>query len=143
MSDVSRMKPHPLAMTRAASLALALLFAACTMVKEIHDEQQLDNWAKDNEPLAESGKIAWSDYYSQYLQKASATSMNNQGLIVERLGILATASKLYERGRLNREDFDAVRGIIRRYQTIDDAAANAAARAALVKGLERARDVGG
>lgn len=106
------------------------------MFAEIHDEQRLDNWAKDNELLAESGRIGWSDYYSQYLQKASATPMTDRGLVVERLGILLTASRLLEQGRLDRNDFDAVRGIIRTYQTIDDAAANMIARQALARALQ-------
>ena len=106
------------------------------MFGEIHDEQQLDDWAKDNELLAESGRIGWSDYYSQYLQKASATPMTNQGLVVERLGILLTASRLFEQGRLDRNGFDTVRAIIRTYQTIDDPAANMIAREVLVRALQ-------
>lgn len=112
------------------------------MFGEIHDEQQLDDWARDNELLAESGRIGWSDYYSQYLQKASATPMTDQGLVVERLGILLTASRLFEQGRLDREGFDTVRAIIRTYQTIDDPAANMIARGALVRALQRRQAAG-
>lgn len=137
MLDPARVKLRLFAALRAAVVAVAIGVGGCAMFKEIHDEQQLDNWAKDNEVLAEAGRIAWSEYYSQYLQKAAATPMNNQGLVLERLGILVTASQLFEQGRLARDDFDAVRRIIRTYRTIDDAAANTMARAALVRALER------
>ena len=122
---------------RVAAVVLAGVLFGCTMFAEIHDEQQLDNWARDNELLAESGRIGWSDYYSQYLQKASATPMTNQGLVVERLGIMLTASRLFEEGRLDRNGFDAVRAIIRTYQTIDDPAANMIAREVLARALQR------
>jgi hypothetical protein len=107
------------------------------MFKEIHDEQEIDNWAKDGESLAEAGRINWSDYYSQYLQKIAATPVTNRALVVERLGIMITASQFYEQGRLDRDGFDSVRRIIRTYQTIDDAAANLLAREALVRVLGR------
>jgi hypothetical protein len=119
-----------------AAVALASILSGCTMFSEIHDEQKLDDWAKDNELLAESGRIGWSDYYSQYLQKASATPMAEQGPVIERLGILLTASRLFEQGRLDRNGFDTVRAIIRTYQTIDDPAANTIAREALKRALQ-------
>jgi hypothetical protein len=119
-----------------AAVALASILSGCTMFAEIHDEQKLDDWAKDNELLAESGRIGWSDYYSQYLQKASATPMAEQGSVVERLGILLTASRLFEQGRLDRDGFDTVRAIIRTYRTIDDPAANTSAREALKRALQ-------
>jgi hypothetical protein len=119
-----------------AAVALASILSGCTMFAEIHDEQKLDDWAKDNELLAESGRIGWSDYYSQYLQKASATPMAEQGPVIERLGILLTASRLFEQGRLDRNGFDTVRAIIRTYQTIDDPAANTIAREALKRALQ-------
>jgi hypothetical protein len=121
---------------RVAAVVLASILFGCTMFGEVHDEQQLDDWAKDNELLAESGRIGWSDYYSQYLQKASATPMTDQGLVLERLGILLTASRLFEQGRLDRSGFDTVRAIVRAYQTIDDPAANMIAREVLVRALQ-------
>jgi hypothetical protein len=123
------------AVMQVAAVALASILSGCTMFAEIHDEQKLDDWAKDNELLAESGRIGWSDYYSQYLQKASATPMAEQGPVIERLGILLTASRLFEQGRLDRNGFDTVRAIIRTYQTIDDPAANTIAREALKRAL--------
>ena len=126
------------AVMQVTAVALASILSGCTMFAEIHDEQKLDDWAKDNELLAESGRIGWSDYYSQYLQKASATPMAEQGPVIERLGILLTASRLFEQGRLDRNGFDTVRAIIRTYQTIDDPAANTRAREAL-KGALRDR----
>jgi len=56
--------------------------------------------------------------------------------VVERLGIMITASLFYERGRLDKSGFDSVQRIVRTYQTLDDPAANLLARNALVKALE-------
>jgi hypothetical protein len=56
--------------------------------------------------------------------------------VVERLGIMVTASVFYERGRIDKASFDSVRGIVKKYQTLDDPAANLLARNALVKALE-------
>jgi hypothetical protein len=49
---------------------------------------------------------------------------------------MVTASLFYERGRIDKAGFDSVQGIVRKYQTIDDAAANLLARDALVKAVE-------
>ena len=81
--------------------------------------------------------MKWSDYYSQYLQKITATPVTGQGLVVEHLGIMITASQFYDQGRLDMDGFDSVRRIIRTTQTIDDAAANLLAPQALVRALER------
>ena len=117
--------------------AAALLFAlcGCAIFTETYGIQEVDNWAAANEPLAESGKMKWSEFYSRYLEKVSATPVINNSPVVERLGIMVTASLFYERGRIDRTAFDSVQGIVRKYQTLDDPAANLLARNALVKAL--------
>jgi len=127
----------PRLIVRSTVIVLAILLSACTMFREIHDEQEIDNWAKDGELLAQSGRMKWSVYYEQYLEKITATPVTSQGLVVERLGIMITASQFYEQGRLDRAGFDSVRRIVKTYQTIDDPAANLLAREALVRALER------
>jgi hypothetical protein len=121
---------------RTLALALALPLAGCAIFTETYDIQEVDNWAAKNEPLAEAGKMKWSEFYSQYLEKVSSTPVISQSPVVERLGIMVTASIFYERGRIDKTGFDSVQGIVRKYQTIDDPAANFLARAALVKALE-------
>jgi hypothetical protein len=123
-------------MLRPLVLAFALLLWGCAIFTETHGIQEVDNWAARNEPLAESGKIKWSEFYSQYLEKVSATPVINNSPMVERLGIMVTASLFYERGRIDKDAFDSVQGIVRKYQTIDDPAANLLARNALVKAVE-------
>jgi hypothetical protein len=49
---------------------------------------------------------------------------------------MVTASLFYERGRIDKTGFDSVQSIVRKYQTIDDPAANLLARHALVKAIE-------
>ena len=121
---------------RVAVAASLLLLCGCAIFTETHGFQDVDNWAARNEPLAESGKMKWSEFYSQYLEKVSATPVINHSPVVERLGIMVTASLFYERGRIDKTAFDSVQGIVRKYQTIDDPAANLLARNALVKALE-------
>jgi hypothetical protein len=121
---------------RAAAAALLLSSCACANFTETYGIQDVDNWAAQNEPLAESGKMKWSEFYSQYLEKVSNTPVINNSPVVERLGIMVTASVFYERGRIDKASFDSVRGIVKKYQTLDDPAANLLARNALVKALE-------
>jgi len=116
--------------------ALAASLCGCAIFTETHGIQEVDNWAAANEPLAASGKMKWSEFYSQYLEKVSNTPVINNSPVVERLGIMVTASVFYERGRIDKASFDSVRGIVRKYQTLDDPAANLLARNALVKALE-------
>ena len=116
--------------------ALALSLCGCAIFTETYGIQEVDNWAARNEPLAESGKMKWSEFYSQYLERVSATPVISQSPVVERLGIMVTASLFYERGRIDKAGFDSVQGIVRKYQTLDDYAANQLARNALVKAIE-------
>jgi hypothetical protein len=121
---------------RLCAAALLLALCGCAIFTETYGIQEVDNWAAKNEPLAEAGKMKWSEFYSQYLEKVSATPVINNSPVVERLGIMVTASLFYERGRIDKVAFDSVQDIVRKYQTIDDPAANLLARNALVKALE-------
>lgn len=121
--------------TWSAVATLAVSLCGCAIFTETYGIQDVDNWAARNEPLAESGKMKWSEFYSQYLEKVSATPVISNSPVVERLGIMITASLFYERGRIDRAGFDSVQGIVRKYQTIDDPAANLLARNALVRAL--------
>src|SRR5262249_47588683 len=111
----------------------------CAIFTETHGIQEVDNWAAANEPLAESGKMKWSEFYSQYLERVSATPVIKNSPMAERLGIMVTASLFYERGRIDKPAFDSVQDIVRKYQVKDDAAANLLARNALVKAVEAGR----
>lgn len=126
------------AMARSTATAMvALWLHGCGIFTETYGIQAVDNWVRSNEPLAESGKLKWSEFYAQYLERVSATPVISQGPVVERLGIMVTASLFYEQGRLDKAGFDSVQRIMRTYQTIDDPAANMLARTALVRALEQ------
>jgi len=77
--------------------------------------------------------MKWSDFYKQYLERVAAAPVISQSPVVERLGIMITASLFYEEGRLDKAGFDSVQRIVRTYQTIEDPAANMLARNALVR----------
>lgn len=119
------------------AVILALALPACGLFQETYDIQEVDNWVRSNEPLAESGQMRWSVYYARYYEKVAAAPVISQGPVIEGAGIMLTAALFFEQGRLDRAGFDSVRGIMRKYQTIDDAAANLLAREALVRALER------
>jgi hypothetical protein len=125
---------------RALVVVLALSLCGCAIFTETYGIQEVDNWAALNEPLAEAGKMKWSEFYSQYLEKVSATPVISNSPVVERLGIMVTASLFYERGRIDKTGFDSVQSIVRKYQTLDDPAANLLARNALVRALESKPD---
>jgi hypothetical protein len=125
-----------------AVATLAISLCGCAIFTETYGIQDVDNWAARNEPLAESGKMKWSEFYSQYLEKVAAAPVISNSPVVERLGIMITASLFYERGRINKAEFDSVQSIVRKYQTIDDPAANLLARNALVKALEEGDKAG-
>jgi hypothetical protein len=120
-----------------AAAILALALSGCAIFGETYGIQEVDNWVRSNEPLAESGRMKWSDFYARYLEKVAAAPVISQGPVVERLGIMITAALFYEQGRLDKAGFDSVRRIMRTYETIDDAAANLLARDALVRALEQ------
>ena len=129
------MDRFPSMLTRAATAMTVLSLCGCAIFSETYGIQEVDNWVRSNEPLAESGKIKWSDFYAQYLEKVSATPVISQSPVVEQLGIMITAALFYERGRIDRAGFDSVQSIVRKYQTLDDPAANLLARSALVRAL--------
>ena len=120
-----------------AAAILALSLSGCAIFEETYGIQEVDNWVRSNEPLAESGRMKWSEFYARYLEKVAAAPVISQGPVVERLGIMITAALFYEQGRLDKAGFDSVRRIMRTYETIDDAAANLLARDALVRALEQ------
>ena len=123
--------------TGIAALILALALAACAIFRETIGIQEVDNWVRGNEPLAESGQMKWSVYYARYFEQVTAAPVISQGPVMEGAGIMLTAALFYEQGRLDRAGFDSVRGIMRKYQTVDDTAANLLAREALVRALEQ------
>src|SRR5689334_16666327 len=99
---------------RALAVVLALSLCGCAIFTETYGIQKVDNWAALNEPLAEAGKMKWSEFYSQYLEKVSATPVISNSPVVERLGIMVTASLFYEWGRIDKTGFDSVQSIVRK-----------------------------
>ena len=123
--------------TPIAAAILTLALSGCAMFEETHGIQEVDNWVRSNEPVAESGRMKWSEYYARYFEKVAAAPVISQGPVIEGAGIMVTAALFYEQGRLDRAGFDSVRNIMRKYQTVDNAAANLLAREALVQALEQ------
>lgn len=120
-----------------AAVILALALSGCAIFEETYGIQEVDNWVRSNEPLAESGRMKWSEFYARYFEKVAAAPVISQGPVIEGAGIMVTAALFYEQGRLDRAGFDSVRSVMRKYQTVDNAAANLLAREALVRALEQ------
>src|SRR5258708_11411191 len=101
---------------RSAIAIFALSLAGCAIFTETYGIQEVDNWARRNEPLAESGKMKWSDFYAQYLEKVSATPVISHSPVVQRLGIIITPSLFYHQGPLHKPGFDSSHPLARTYQ---------------------------
>src|SRR5258708_26342433 len=121
--------------TRTAAAVLALSLCGCAIFSETHGMQEVDDWVRSYEPLAESGKMKWSDFYAQYLEKVSAAPVISQSPVVERLGIMITAPRFCGRCPIGRGWVDSMQNRVRECQALDDPAANLLARGALVRAL--------
>jgi len=80
-----------------AVLALLILTGCAT--------QKLNRWVAENRLLAESGKIKWSEYYSNLYQKTLYTPMENKGETLDVINNMILVSQNYEAGTMNKEQF--------------------------------------
>lgn len=84
----------------------AFLVAACVVTFTGCASHQLNSWNAENKPLAEQGKIKWSEYYTQLYKQAESSSVRNKIEILERANLMIYASHEYESGRMPKEQFD-------------------------------------
>lgn len=84
-------------------------------------------YADVNKPLAQQGKIKWSDYYKGLYDTAAQSGESGQFLM--RASNMILAAQSYEDGRINKDQFEALQREARASQTIEDDAADQRRRA--------------
>lgn len=84
----------------------AFLIAAVSFLLLGCASQQIAKWASDTRPLAESGKLKWSEYYSQLYQQVLAAPIPNKGSTLENVNNMILISQGFEAGKISKDDFD-------------------------------------
>jgi hypothetical protein len=86
--------------------------------------EDLGNYISQNAPLADSGKLLWSDFYKQIFSKLAA--LNASGEMLERENRLIRNAELYEAGKIDKSEFDYRRRMVQaEAASADQAARNA------------------
>jgi hypothetical protein len=88
-------------------LILALLISGCATNYAIISPSK--QYGQSNMPLAESGRIKWSDYYLGYYDKLRLESNKNTGNELIIFNELIDAAKEYEAGTINKDKFESKR----------------------------------
>jgi hypothetical protein len=102
------------------AVGIAALFTGCA--------NQSMRYAEQNKPLAQQGKIKWSEYYKG-LYDAGARS-GESGQFLSRANVMISAALAYEGGKLSKDEFESLQRQARASQTIEDDAADVRRRAA-------------
>lgn len=114
-------------------LITVVLLAACTHPAV----REFQTWSEQTKPLAESGKITWSDYYKEAFKRiADVPNIPNKASAMERADMLITASVAYEGGKISKEDFDSIRRVAAAAEQKDAESSSAASRAAFGQALK-------
>jgi methionyl-tRNA formyltransferase len=87
------------------ALVLVLTLGGCAHL----EAQKVSNWARQNKPLAESGQMKWSDYYTQLFDhiKAVPDNINGKGFYLQASATMIDAAKAFEEGRASKDEFDS------------------------------------
>ena len=88
-------------------LILALIISGCTTNQAIMSPSK--QYGQSNMPLAESGRIKWSDYYLGYYDKLRLESNKNTGNELIIFNELIDAAKSFEDGFLTKDQFESKR----------------------------------
>jgi hypothetical protein len=87
----------------------ALLVAACVALSGcgLMQMQKFNEWNADARARAESGELAWSEYYLQAFNEVSKLpgSMPGKGLAMLQSATLLDAAKAMEAGQMPRDEF--------------------------------------
>jgi len=100
----------------------------------------MQGWVDANRPLAEQGKIKWSDYYTEMYDRSNKITFPNKGATLERIATMIQVSKEYESGRISKDQFDHATRLAQAGQAKDDEAQDAAARQRMAAALQNTAD---
>lgn len=94
------------------ALALAVALAACASPAE--------HYAEANQPLAEQGKLKWSEYYLGLYNSAAQSRTPTRARLMERANTMIEVAQSYENGKITSEQFQHLRRQVQAAQTADD-----------------------
>lgn len=97
---------------------------------------RLKQWSSEHKPLAEQGKMLWSDYYTQLYAKALESNIANKGSVLERINIMIYVSKEHESGRMTKDYFDYMTRLAQAAQAADDERSSMQSKRAMASALQ-------
>jgi len=80
----------------------------------------IQQWADASLPLAEQGKMKWSEYYTRLFNEGLKSNISNKGPFLDRVNTMIQISLAYESGRISRQDFDSATRLNQAAQAVDD-----------------------
>lgn len=88
-------------------VAFLILLSGCAMQPQpVHP---MVEWSRVNKPLAEQGKIKWSDYYKGLYQQGLTLQSPIQPAFLEQVNNLIKRAQEYESGQITKDQFDGYR----------------------------------
>ena len=115
------------------SVFFAAMLAGCAAAPSVR-------YAELNKPLAEQGKLKWSDYYRGLYDAALNSTQRDKALVMERASIMIDAALAYERNEIREDQFQSLRRQAQIAQAADEAAQSARTRAALAAAMKSMGD---
>lgn len=97
-------------------------------------------YAYANRPLAESGAMKWSDYYTGLYSAILQSNQSGKSQLMARASSMIDTAKAYERGELSADQFESKRRQMQTAQVADDQAAQDRARLALIAASKNLAD---
>ena len=114
-------------MKKLLMMVASCLSLQCTAQSAPPAVEDLGNYIAANAPLAESGKLLWSEFYKQVFAKLVA--LNASGDMLERENKLIRYAELYESGKIDKSDFEYRRRMLQAEAASADQAARSAEQA--------------
>lgn len=115
------------------SLVLSIFLALVGCESAPHNQ-----FADVNRPLAEQGKMKWSDYYQGLYDAALASNVPNKGQIMGRANSMIQAALAYEDRKISEQQFAYFRREVQAAQATDDQAEWSRRNAALAAMMKEA-----
>lgn len=83
-----------------------VLFIAGCATPQINEFR---TWVAQTKPIAKSGQMLWSDYYTQFYDKVNAlpSGVQGKGFYLQAAAIAIDASKSYESGKISEDEFQS------------------------------------
>jgi hypothetical protein len=86
-------------------LVACIVLVGCAQM----ETQRIRNWTQQNKPMAQSGAMAWSEYYTGLYNQIAMVpdNINGKGFYLQASAALIDAAKAYEDGKITKDDFES------------------------------------